>query len=113
MKLTGKGRMLIVENSLDGNDVGLNKICMRMSIQWSYTHGVCWSIPDVRHDGNYDVLFDGEWSRIKRDTKEGNFRHVTSPQIAHGERQKDGNELDFSRGLALATESTEMSRKKS
>ena len=41
MKLTGKGRTLIVENSLDGNDVGLNKIGARVSTRWDYTHGVC------------------------------------------------------------------------
>jgi hypothetical protein len=98
MKLTGKGRTFVVENPLDGNDVGLNKIGVRVSTQWSYTHGVCCVIPDATHDGDYDVLFDGEWSRIKRDTKEGNFWHVTSPQIAHGERQKERNELDFSQG---------------
>ena len=95
MKLTGKGRTLIVENSLDSNDVGLNKIGVRMSTRWSYTHGVCWFSPDARHDCDYDVLFDGEWPRINRDTKERNFRHVTSPQIAHRQGQKDGNELDF------------------
>ena len=94
-KRTGKGRTLIVENSLDGNDVGLNKIGVRVSTQWSYTHGVWYVTPDARHDGDYDVLFDGEWSRIKRDTKEGNFWHVTSPQMTHGQRQKEGDELDF------------------
>ena len=34
-KLTGKGRMLIVENSLHGNDVDLNKIGVRVLTQWS------------------------------------------------------------------------------
>ena len=62
---------------------------------WSDTHGVCWCVPDGTHGGDDDVLFDGEWSRVKRDTKEGNIRHVTSPQVAHEERQKERNELDF------------------
>ena len=78
-KLTGKGRTLIVENPLDGNDLGLNKIDVRMSTQWSYTHGVCCTSPNARHGVNDDVLFGGEWSRIEGDTKEGNFRHVRSP----------------------------------
>ena len=59
------------------------------------------------------MLFDGEWSRIKRDTKDGNIRHVTSPQIAHKQRQKDGAVLDLHRGLDLATDGTKMTEKKS
>jgi hypothetical protein len=58
-----EGRMLIVENPLDSNDVGLNKIGVRVLTQWSYTHGVCCSIPNARHGGDYDMLFDSEWSR--------------------------------------------------
>ena len=112
IKLTGKGRTLIVENSLDGNDVGLNKIGVRVWTQWGYTHGVCLFRPHASHGVNYDVLFDSEWSRIKRDTKEGNLRHVTSPQMAYGQGQKDGNVLDCARGLDLATEGTEMTEKR-
>ena len=56
------------------------------------------------------MLFDSERSGIKRDTKEGNLRHVTSPQLAHEERQKERDELDVSHGGGLdsATESTKM-----
>ena len=69
-----------------------------MMRQTGVTHGVCWCGPGAGHDVDYDVLFDGEWSRVKRDAKEGNTRHVTSPQVAHEEGQKDGNELDFEEG---------------
>ena len=51
--------------------------------------------PNVGHDVDYDVLFDGEWSRVKRDTKEGNFRDATNPQLVHGEGHEEMNELDF------------------
>jgi hypothetical protein len=58
------------------------------------------------------VLFDGEWSRVKRDTKEGNFRRVKGPQFAHGERQKQGNGLGLHRRLDSALESTKMTERK-
>ena len=69
-----------------------------MGTDLSVTHGVCWCGPDARHDGDDDVLFDSERSRIKRDTKEGNLRHVTSPQLSHEKRQKERDELDVGGG---------------
>lgn len=67
----------------------------------SDTYGVCGYSPDARHDGDDDVFFDSEWSRIKRDTKDGNIRDVTGPQLAHGERQKEGDDLDFAQGTVI------------
>ena len=57
----------------------------------SGTHGICWISPDAGHDGGDDVLFDSEWSRVERDTEDGNPRHVTSPQLEHreGQQQRD------------------------
>ena len=70
----------------------------------SGTHGVCWATPDAGHDGGDDVLFDGEWSRVERDTEDGNPRHVTSPQLEHGEGQQRSDilvwpKLDSAKGI--------------
>lgn len=60
---------------------------------WGDTHGICRCSSDTGHDGDDDVLFNGEWPRIKRDAKEGNIREVTSPGLANGETQYLGDNL--------------------
>jgi len=59
----------------------------------SGTHGVCWPSPDAGYDGGDDMLFDSEWSRVERDTEDGNPRHVTSPQLEHREGQQHRDSL--------------------
>jgi len=50
------------------------------------------------------MLLNGERSRIKRDTEEGNIRQVASPGFANGESQHLGDNLS-SKDLISATES--------
>jgi hypothetical protein len=60
-----------------------------------------------------DLLFDGEWPRVVRDTKEGNVRQVTHTQFADWERQQvEGNllcrlrRIVFDKGDKNLTETT-------
>lgn len=57
------------------------------------THGICRYSSDTGHDGDDDMLFNGERSRIKRDAKDGNIRQVTSPGFANRETQYLGDNL--------------------
>ena len=70
----------------------------------SGTHGVCWLSSHAGHDGGDDMLFDGEWSRVERDTEDGNPWHVTSPQLEHREAQQQRGilvwpKLDSAKGI--------------
>jgi hypothetical protein len=60
---------------------------------WSDTHGVCRSTSNPSHDGDDNMLLNGERPRIKRDAEDGNVRQITSPGFADGEGQQLGDKL--------------------
>ena len=68
--------MLIVKDFLNSDNFGLNSETVRARTNpdnlpsWGYTNGVCRSISDPGHDGDDDMLLDGERPRIKRDTEQ-------------------------------------------
>ena len=43
------------------------------------THGVRRWSPDTGHDGNDDVLFDSERTRVDLKAKDGDIGQITSP----------------------------------
>jgi hypothetical protein len=89
--------MLIVKDFLNGDNFGLKEIVRVRTEQnnldiilpsWGYTNGVCRYSSDPSHDGDDDMLLDGERPWIKRDTEDGNIWHVASPGLANGETQQ-------------------------
>ena len=94
--------MLIVKDFLNGDDIGLKEIVRARTEQnnpdiilprWGYTNGVCRLSSDPSHGGDDDMLLNGERPWIKRDTEEGNIRHVASPGHANREAQQHGENL--------------------
>jgi hypothetical protein len=94
--------MLIVKDFLNGDDISLKEIVRAWTEQnnpdiilprWGYTNGVCRLSSNPRHDGDDDMLLNRERPRIKRDTEEGNIRHVASPGVANWETQQHGKSL--------------------
>jgi hypothetical protein len=94
--------MLIIKDFLNGNNLGLKEIVRAQTEQnnldiilpsWGYTNGVCRYSSDPSHDSDDDMLLNGERPRIKRDTEEGNIRHVASPCVANWETQQHGEKL--------------------
>ena len=94
--------MLFVKDFLNGNNIGLKEIVRAQTEQnnpdmilprGGYTNGVCRLSSDRSHDGDDGVLLNGERPWIKRDTEEGNIRHVASPGLANWETQQQGENL--------------------
>ena len=93
--------MLIVKDFLNGDNLGLKEIVRARTEQnnrhhlpsWGYTDGVCRKSSDPSHDGDDDMLLDGERPRIKRETEEGNIRQVASQRLANWETQQHGEKL--------------------
>lgn len=63
------------------------------------TYRVCRLVPNACHDGDQDVLFDGEGTRIDRNTKNLDLWHDTSPQPHQRERDQLGNDLKASHSV--------------
>jgi hypothetical protein len=94
--------VLIVKDFLNGDNIGLKEIVRARTEQnnldiicpsWGHTNGVCRSSSDPSHDGDDDMLLNGERPRIKRDTEEGSIRQVASPGLANWETQQHGETL--------------------
>lgn len=66
------------------------------------THGVCTRGSDASHDGDDDVLFNGERPRVEREAKNGNIWEITSPGFANGKSQHLGDNL-FAARFKLAS----------
>ena len=80
--------MLVVEDLLDSNDVGLDNGVRNDSspIELS-AHGVSRLSSDTGHDRNDDVFFNREWTRINVNTEEPDVRNVACPCFANRETQ--------------------------
>jgi hypothetical protein len=79
--------MPIVKDLLNGDNIGLkeSKSSNRTGQIVGYTNRVRRYISDACHDGDEDMLLNGERPRIKRDTEEGNIGQVASPGVANWE----------------------------
>ena len=103
--------MLIVEHFLNGKNVCLKEVVRTgkeknstiKNSKLGNTHGESRRSSHIDHGGDDDVLFNGEWPRVKCNSKHGNIRQVTSPGFANGETQHHGNGL-FVQGLILKNE---------
>lgn len=75
--LTGEVPLLVVEHTLDGDDVR------------SVSRGPA----DGGHDGDQDVLLDGEWARVETSTKDLDVREDTSGKSTDGESDQLGDQV--------------------
>jgi hypothetical protein len=94
--------VLIVKDFLNGDNIDLKEI-VRARTEKDNPDIICQVgatltayagvISHARHDGDDDMLLNGERPRIKRDTEEGYIRQVASPGLANWETQQHGEKL--------------------
>ena len=81
--------------------------------RWGYeTHGICRGVTDGGHDGEEDMLLDGEGAGVNRDAKDLDVGDDACPETAKGEGEQLGDNLHASRSaIGAATTNAQQERR--
>ena len=94
--------VLVVVHALHCDDVrlsnepsGQHMRAREQHRRWGYeTHGICRGVTNGGHDGEEDMLLDGEGAGVEGDAKDLDVGEEAGPEAAEGEGQQLGDNLE-------------------
>jgi hypothetical protein len=94
LQLTTKVWILVEEDLLGGNYLGLNATCevvVTLAVnKLCGTYGISWIRSDRSHDRDDNMFFDRERAGVELHAKECHIGNVACPYFSNGEAQEAG-----------------------